>query len=499
MTHPRSPVRVCTFLAVAAAFVVSAGVASADLEADLANGDRVTGTISPRTEVESFRFDLPAGSRLSVSARPKSVRARPFPPAVSLELRDPDRRYMADVAEQRGRSASIKGLEITRTGTYTLELRGDGFDVGDYRLSVKWKPIRKWKFKELSLADGGADIPFSGDRDALLRFDFRAAKKSAAEPWATQILDDEQNVLFQFEAPTGPRHKLKETRLIRTGDFVLRVVDRQGNGAARGVLQLKPPRSGRRSVGLTVNDLGVVPDDIDVVATLLADAGGAQGSGEGSRDPDADRIALAVDEGVFKKLVALQIGFAPAMISPPQTGLLPAGRTIYAGPDGVVFPQTLTLTIPFDVEAFPTGTAALRVVRRDPSGSYLTLPAGNIQVDGAAGTLTFPAGRTGTYAAHRLVPAPQPDSVFPFRGNDDGGYEISIFGSQLRDFNLSDGKHVLALTINGVATEAAVQRVDPVFVTFVAPASQAGFVTFGVLDRETGLLSELPVNSFEYF
>ncbi len=38
----------------------------------------------------------------------------------------------------------------------------------------------------------------------------------------------------------------------------------------------------------------------------------------------------------------------------------------------------------------------------------------------------------------------------------------------------------------------------PTLVTFTAPAHLPGLVTWGVRDRETGLLGELPPNTFRY-
>ena len=76
---------------------------------------------------------------------------------------------------------------------------------------------------------------------------------------------------------------------------------------------------------------------------------------------------------------------------------------------------------------------------------------------------------------------------------------MTLGGSNFRDARDPAGDRWLQLTINGKPeVEADIISISDTHFSFVAPGHVPGQVTFGILDRETGLLGELPSKSFEY-
>ena len=79
-----------------------------------------------------------------------------------------------------------------------------------------------------------------------------------------------------------------------------------------------------------------------------------------------------------------------------------------------------------------------------------------------------------------------------------GGYTITLGGTGYRDDVDGQGEYWLQPTMDGEPIDAQIVSISPTQFVFVAPAHPPGRVTFGVLDRETGVLTELPADTFEY-
>ena len=69
----------------AAALVLAlcAGLARAAVEVEVGNADKITGTLSPATEVETFHFRVPRGALVTVKAK-----AAKKGPSLHVELTD---------------------------------------------------------------------------------------------------------------------------------------------------------------------------------------------------------------------------------------------------------------------------------------------------------------------------------------------------------------------------------------------------------------------------
>jgi len=98
----------------------------------------------------------------------------------------------------------------------------------------------------------------------------------------------------------------------------------------------------------------------------------------------------------------------------------------------------------------------------------------------------------------RLVPPPDPTSLTPFIGQLTGGFTMTLGGSNFRDARDPLGDRWLQVTIDGVPVDVEILSISSTLVSFITPAHVPGRVTFGIFDRETGLLGELPSNTFQY-
>jgi len=426
---------------------LSALPARGDLDVTLRNGDIVRGTLEPATEVETFHIDLPRGARLKVVAKGRKTSARPRPPVVRLRLTD---RYgvtvPGDVARNGRSSAKISGYDVPASASYAVEVRGDGFALGDYSLSVRWKTPRKYRWRDRDTSQGFQNLDFGADAGAAVVFTAKAAKGSVAKPVVTQLvrLDGATEIpvkTYTFPLDPGPVF-VGEATIRDTGDHRLKL--RDGGGASAG------------STAVTV-------------------------------PPDA-----------VERLTPVQLALGAPFDGPPASGLLPIGDGVFVGPERLEFGRLVNVVLPFDLAKLPEGTGALRVVRRESTGLFTVLDAGALVIDAAGGRVTAPVPGGGSYGAFRLVPPPKPTSVTPFGGAVAGGYTITLGGSDFRDARDEHGDRWLAVTLDGEVVNVTVTSVSPTLVAFTAPSHVYGKVTWGVLDRETGVQGQLPSESFEY-
>ncbi len=466
---------------------------SAGVEVALLNGDRVRGTIFPATQVETFDFVLPRGARLKVVAKPKKTRSRTTPPPLSLRLLDRFGRDVgADSIENGGKKARVTGFEVEESGVHYLKLGGDRFDIGDYTLVLAWKSPKKFKQKGVDTSEGIQNIDFAADSGAVLVIKAKASKNSPALPVVTDLVrieDGREILVHTFAFPPRPTATFKATTgIVIGGDHRLKLRDGGGIGGPVDVSLKLKKSSRRRDVRLTDDRLDVPPSDVRIVATVLIDDDGGEGP------PGAPIVKVPVN--AVSKLTPVQIGVGDPFDGPERSGLLPAGDTVFVGPTHLEFDFAVDVELPFNASGFAGDTSNLRVQLRDETG--LTTPIFSFVVDANRSVVTAEVRRGGTVGAFRLLPPPAPTSLTPFIGQLTGGYTMSLGGSNFRDERDAFGELWLQVTIDGEAVETEILSISPTLISFIVPPHLPGRVTYGILDRETGLIGELASNSFQY-
>lgn len=144
--------------------------ARAEVNVAIANGDKVSGTLNPAGEVETFRVDVPRGAVFKVKVKGRPAARKEPKPAVGLRLFDPGGDQVGADAVKQGRTgATLKGYAAQETGTYRIEVVGDGQVRGDYKLVVKWSSPRRFRFPLDDAPGAESEHGSTADVDLRLR------------------------------------------------------------------------------------------------------------------------------------------------------------------------------------------------------------------------------------------------------------------------------------------------------------------------------------------
>lgn len=406
--------------ALAAALLwTTAPSARSDADFEVANGDRVTGTLRPATEIDVLRVRLPQDAALTVAAKglkPKGAKGRGVtPPAVTFRVLDgADTDIAAGAVTPKGSTgATVRKLRIPATGEYRVEVRGDGANAGDFQVTVQWKSPTKVA-RDLDLSGGEVPIGLGADAGATLTLVAKPARGSAALPRLLRLehVGDDAVVPVPQPDASARTHKARRIALDAGGDYRLIVGDAGGGGGAKVSVTVTPPKAGRRKIQVTDAQVGTGSGGDRVVGAVVGAAGGTVIVP--ADDPlGLGGASLTVPPGSVGLPTALLIGSAPAIATGPAADLRGAGPTVFFGPEGQKFSGAVTVTIPFNAAAFEGDFSTLVVVERDAQGRTSVVPK-PYTVNAAEGTLSFPATHFTAYRAFGKL------AHVPSDLNDDG-------------------------------------------------------------------------------
>jgi len=226
--------------------------ARADLELRIDNGSSVIGDLDPATEIETLVADVPAGARLSITAKGlKSDGARA--PAVTFSVVDEDAVEVA-VGDVRGRRAKLRGFTTETSGRYRIVVTGDGVVGGRYKLDAKWKSPRGVK-RTVELGEGNTELRFAASPGSLANISVKAAKGSAALPRLVELRAPDAGLVTEIDAATDAtsrKHKVKKLPVPAGGDLVLVLRDAGTEGGAATVtVKLKAPKTRKRKIDIS--------------------------------------------------------------------------------------------------------------------------------------------------------------------------------------------------------------------------------------------------------
>jgi len=390
--------------------VLAAASAWAVVDVEIRNGDKVTGTISPATETETFRFRVPKGALITAkaAAAKKGLLLR-------VRLKDPDGAQVGGTIE--GKSATFSKTPAAVSGLYTVEITSkDGVAVGDYSFAATWKSPTSYGGKLALTAAVPYEVNFSADAGATATFAVKkTTKKSAAAPALA--------TLTYPDATVEPLSGATQKRLLdRTGDCVLAVSSATA-GDATATVKIKPPKSSNRKYALTKKAIGGRDDEDTAFSTIVGPEGGpivfppvAPGQ------PGAELVGsgVLVPAGALPVGTSIVIATAPDIeTGPGQSG---AGTTVEFGPDGLVFgtnasPKTATVTIPFD-PSFLEMTDAITIFTRNAKGVVTAVPK-PYDFDRDLYTVSFQTGHFSSFRAMSSTPLPTGGNFFTVATNVD--------------------------------------------------------------------------------
>src|SRR5262245_29432656 len=148
--------------------------ALAEIDCEIGNGDKVTGTLDPADETEAFHFRVPLGAQITVKAK-----ALKNGPSLDVALAGPDD---APFDFQSGKSVATTGAVAEESGVYTVYVSSEDLETtGDYALTVSWKAPASAS-DTFFVGSGDSDfLEFSADAGSTVTFSVKPAKGSAAE------------------------------------------------------------------------------------------------------------------------------------------------------------------------------------------------------------------------------------------------------------------------------------------------------------------------------
>jgi hypothetical protein len=380
--------------------VFVAATAFADVDAEVGNGDKIAGTLSPATEVETFRVRVPNGAKITVKA--KSAKKGP---KLHVTLLPPS---AAELGHADGAAPTIVA-DAFASGLYAVTVSSqDGTTPGDYSLTISWKSRTTFSATAVLAPAATSTLPFAADRGGTATIATKPAKKSPAKGVVNSVSRPDLSV-----SPVGqPTAKLA---LPLAGEYAVTFAN---SGAAEGgvtaSVKIKLPKAGKRKVDLTTKRIGSGNALGDAAIAALFDGAGGTLTVPYIAPPqpgaEISGSAVTVPQGALGSVTTIVIATAPPL-GVPDTSLSDAGPTVLFGPEGLKFNSidknaTATVTIPYD-PSFDGATDTFVVYTRDAKGKITTV-AKPYTFDLGAHTVSFATSHFSSFRAGGTAPpAPQ--------------------------------------------------------------------------------------------
>ncbi len=415
--------------------------AHAGLELRIDNATSVTGELDPATEVETLVAEVPAGARLSITAKGlKSDGAAA--PAVTFRIVDEDAVDVA-VGAVRGRRAKLRGFTTETSGRYRILVTGDGVVGGRYKLDAKWKAPRGVK-QTVELGRGDTEVRFAASPGSLATISVKAAKGSGALPRLIELRAPDTGLVTEIEPvsdATSRKHKVKKLPVPAGGDLVLVLRDAGVEGGAAIVtVKLKAPKTAKRK--------------IDISDVVLPGSGGDSplraGANVFGRVVDAAGGLLQIDDPAFGPIFGALLSVPPGAVTTPATLLMAeavdvvvttaafdvVGPAVFFGPAGTQFSVPVTVTIPYDPAVLLGSTSRIRVFEREADGTVTLIDPENytFSLTGSppTSTVSFPVSSFTSFQAFAVPAVPPSETKLvaaDTRTTDQFGSPVAIDGN----------------------------------------------------------------------
>lgn len=440
------------------------------VDVEVAGRDTVLGTLRPPEERETFLIALPRGAKLKASAKGTSDGA----PQPVLDVTDPQGAVIASSSP--AKTAKTPQVVVAESGMHRVLVCGDGVLDGDYRLKVRASmPRSASETSATDVAPGAeATFAFGAAGGTTAKITLSAARRSDLRPTILEITGPD-DLTIPVEPPPAPgkRHTVRDVALPTTGDYTVRF---RNDGAAPGgwkaKARLKSDKPAKLTIEITDEVLaGEFAGEQAVFARSIGDAGGVVApQGDGTLTD----VSVDVPAGAVSEPTLFTISEADPFFVDDDT--FEGGSTFELGPSGIDFSEDVTVTVPYDPQAYDDPGTEVEVAIRDGETGEVEVVPGT--VDPVAETVSF---QTSHFSGFQPVSPRQR----PLRGGfvelEIGGrIDPQLGGTLLLGLNAIVGQDG-PRTGNGVA-----RNLDRRFIGF-GPDGQGG-VVFAV-DRDQALQS----------
>lgn len=375
-----------TFAAALLSAVLAAGQARANNSIEVRNGDIVTSRIDGPADAESFNCTLVANARLTVSAK---SRADAGQPPLGLRMRVFDAGGMQVLLGQSKGTGAKAVFTAPSSGTYRVEVAGDGVSRGSFTAKVKWSNPKKLTV-EAPLGAMGAAVPFAAQAASTASISVRGS--AGTGPGLVSITREAPSS-FSLPISAAPG-VVSQTGILlpESGDYALNLRNDGADGTATVSFRIASPKAVKRNVDLP-SLLGAGAPCIVGGTAGNVDPGGGTVVGPGDSPVIVDFPPGAVDGPTV-----IIVGSNPDDVDAPLPSLTGVEGTVLIGPCSATFAQPVNVSLPFDPVEYADNLDLLRVYLRDDAGTATLIDPQTYVID-PAGYVTFP---TDTLCSFRL-------------------------------------------------------------------------------------------------
>ena len=371
-----------TALAAAVALAAPAAAVTESVDLDVGFKLKVDGSIRPIDERETYVVDAPRGARLIAEVKRKG----PGTMLPTFEVVRPgEAGTLLPAPTEKG--ARLDHEALAESGEHRVRVVGDGANDGDYRFKLKVKPQKKWQ--------GGPAAPLAPA--ATDTFTFAAPTGATARIVVKADVPDGARAV-SVTPPSGPaqalpvpeggasKHVVRALEIDETGEHTLLL---RNDGASPALVTVVVDVAPRRTKKAVI-DLRDTPDDVfdeddALVGRVVDEDGGVVDPAPGG--PDLGEIVVDVPPGaVSDPIVVTAESIENYFVDDEQN---PGGEAFDLGPDGQEFSEAVTVTMPYDPDAYDDPENELTVaVQNDDTGEIEIVP-GPYDIDTIAHTVTF--------------------------------------------------------------------------------------------------------------
>jgi hypothetical protein len=421
MTRARTA-SLATLLLVLAAWPVRA---EDDVDLQVRGNEKVDGTIRPADEGERFPYAAPRGALLSASVKRKGTGG----PTPILEVLDAGFGVIA-TGTPTPTGAKLTKYEFLTSSLHRVRIAGDGAKDGDYQLKLKASPRLAWDEKAGGDVGPGAmgQFSFAAPAGAKAAFTLAAAKHSAFVPHLLAV-DGPNGFHFVFPAPASaaPRQRVANVPLGATGEYVVHF---QNDGASAGGwtmgVKLAASRITKVSVDIRDDALGgTFAEGAQAFGRIIDGAGGLV-------DPSSvggvlTGTSVSVDEESLPSASVIAISASDTFFVDDANH--PAGVAIKLTPAGTQFAKPVTVTVPFDPQAFDDPLTELTIYIQDSeTGALEAVPQNQLVIDTDAATVSFPTSHFSRFQGTSPKDRPVKGT---FAHLEIGGRPLPMFGGSV--------------------------------------------------------------------
>jgi hypothetical protein len=384
MHRSRTPAA-AALLALAAA---SPSRAADDVDLQVRGNEKILGTLRPADERERFLYDAPRGALLSAAVK-KAGAGGPVP---TFELIDAAFNPVAGaVVTTTPTGSKLTKFALPDSALYRVRVEGDGVKDGDYQIKVKAAPRTSWSDGGTG-AVPGADTQFSFAAPSGAAADVVLAASHGSAFLAHLVsIDGPGGYHHAFDPPAtaAAREHAARIPLGPTGEYVVHF---QNDGASAGGWTM--------AVRLAVPAIAKVTVDIRDRALTGPWSGGSQVFGRvvdstgGLVDPSSVGGALSgtsVDVGANSVPSTSVIALSASDTFFVDDANHPAGVAVTLTPSGTIFAKPVTVTVPYDPQAFDDPLTELTIyIQNSVTGALEAVPHDQLVINTGAATVSFP-------------------------------------------------------------------------------------------------------------